>query len=190
MARKYSLRRVETRQHHPGYDIGEYSYGPLKILNQTDAKITIGKYCSFADGIQIILGLDHQKDWVSTYPFPAIIEFGGIDDVTQGPISKGDVHIGNDVWICQSAIILSNTAIADGSIVGAGSVVTKKFVDPYSVICGNPATIVGHRFPLHQRTELVKIKWWDWPFEKVVENLPMICSKNIQAFIDRHQTGG
>jgi len=54
------------------------------------------------------------------------------------------VFICNDVWCGARAIILPGVRVADGTIIGAGSVVTKD-TQPYSVIAGNPAKIIKYR---------------------------------------------
>ena len=51
---------------------------------------------------------------------------------------KSGIHIEDDCWIGAGAIILTGVTVGKGSIVGAGSVVTKN-VEPYSVVVGNPA---------------------------------------------------
>lgn len=59
-------------------------------------------------------------------------------------VSKG-IFIGKDVWIGASSIILPNvTYIGEGAIIGAGSVVTKN-IDDYTIVCGNPAKLIGER---------------------------------------------
>lgn len=54
------------------------------------------------------------------------------------------VVIGNDVWIGSRVIILSGVHIGDGSVIGAGSIVTKD-VEPYSIVAGNPARLIRKR---------------------------------------------
>ena len=58
--------------------------------------------------------------------------------------TSGQIIIGNDVWLAANVVILPNVEIGDGAIVGAGSIVTKN-VDPYTIVCGNPAKYISKR---------------------------------------------
>ena len=110
------------------YRIGEYTYGRPKVIAFTrDTKLIIGKFCSIAANVKIILGADHRMDWVSTYPFPALAKIWPEADGVKGhPASKGDVVIGNDVWIAEGAVILSGVKIGDGAVIGSQAVVSKE----------------------------------------------------------------
>jgi virginiamycin A acetyltransferase len=88
------------------------------------------------------------------------------------------------VYIGYNVTILSGVAIGDGAAIGACSVVTKD-VPPYAVVAGNPARVLRYRFDEEAIENLLKIKWWDWPDEKVKENIHLICSDSIDAFIKR-----
>jgi chloramphenicol O-acetyltransferase type B len=116
--------------------------------------LRIGRYCSIAGNVQIFLGGLHRTDWISTFPFPAFIEeAAGIEDYDG---TRGDVEIGNDVWLCSGCTILSGVTIGDGAVVACGSIVTRD-VEPYSVVAGNPARHVRWRFPEEQRQALLEI---------------------------------
>jgi acetyltransferase-like isoleucine patch superfamily enzyme len=144
------------------------------------AKLTIGKYCSIAEGVTILLGGNHRTDWVTTYPFNAM--FGAFSSIGGHPQSRGDVKIGNDVWIGLDALILSGVTIHDGAVVGARSVVTHD-VEPYTVVAGNPARECRKRFSDKQIAELVAIRWWDMPFEELTVSVPLLLSNRIDEFI-------
>jgi acetyltransferase-like isoleucine patch superfamily enzyme len=105
-------------------------------------------------------------------------------DITGHPTTKGNVVIGNDVWIGFGAIILSGVTIGDGAAIGACSVVTRD-VPPYAIAAGNPAQIIRYRFPEEIVATLLRIKWWDWPEDKVKENLHLICSDSMGVFIKK-----
>lgn len=64
--------------------------------------------------------------------------------INQGYEESKPVFIENDVWIGRRAIIMPGVRIAKGSIVGAGAVVTKS-TEPYSIVGGCPAKIIGYR---------------------------------------------
>lgn len=167
------------------YKIGEHTYGkPRVIFGGKKTFLTIGKYCSISTQVVIFLGGDHRVDWLSTYPFPLLWE--AAKSITGHPSTKGDVIIGNDVWIGYGVTVLSGVKIGDGAVIGAGSVVTKD-VPPYAIVGGNPAQIVRYRFHEEVIEKLLKIKWWDWPDEKVKENVHLICSDSIHAFLKKFE---
>jgi len=94
------------------------------------------------------------------------------------------VRIGNDVYIGYHVIILSGVTIGDGAVIGAGSVVAGD-VPPYAIVAGNPAHIVRYRFDEETITKLLEIRWWDWPDEKVKENVHLICHDRADEFIKK-----
>jgi chloramphenicol O-acetyltransferase type B len=168
------------------YQIGEYSYAfgmpVVRDWNQ-GTKLVIGKFCSVSPNVQILLGGNHRSDWVTTYPFPNF--FAEAIHLGSAGFSKGDVVIGNDVWIGLGAIILSGVTIGDGAILAAHAVVTRD-VAPYSIVAGNPSRQIKKRFPDKQIARLLEIRWWDWPFEKIRENFDLICSPEIEVFLEKH----
>jgi acetyltransferase-like isoleucine patch superfamily enzyme len=163
-------------------NIGEHTYGAPRIIDFDEgATVRIGKYCSIAEGVVIMIGGNHRLDWITTYPFSALSErWHKAKDIIGHPQSKGDVIIGNDVWIGLDAMILSGVTIGDGAVVAARSVVVKD-VPPYSVVGGNPAKLLKMRFSEEDIAKLLKIRWWDWPDEKISRNVKILCASNIDA---------
>jgi len=174
------LRFMANNPTYEKYNIGVGSYGFPKIYDWGDeASLTIGKYCSVADNVSILLGGEHHSNWITTYPFNILnYSNSNIDDKK----SKGNVTIGNDVWIGNNVLILSGVTIGDGAIIGAGSVVTKN-VAPYQIVGGNPAKLIRKRFTDDQIAALLKISWWNWSDRKIQENIEDILSGNIENFI-------
>jgi acetyltransferase-like isoleucine patch superfamily enzyme len=179
-------RRQEPRlqQVYPEFDIGHGSYGGL-VLRRYDqtTRIRIGKFCSFSDNVQAYLGGEHRPDWVTTYPFNVLDpRFRHIEG---HPASKGDIVIGNDVWVGSCARILSGVTIGDGAVVGTGALVTKD-IPSYAIVGGNPAKHIRFRFDEATIEALLRIRWWDWPMQKIDEAMPLLLDSKIAEFIDRY----
>lgn len=167
------------------YEIGNYTYGTPRIYDWNEgAKLTIGKYCSIAEGVCIFLGGNHRTDWVSMYPFPDF--FPEASHITGHPQTKGDVIIGSDVWIGNGAVIMSGVKIGSGAVIGARSLVTKN-VEPFSIVAGNPAKHIKYRFDDTTINKLLKISWWNWPESKILGKIDLLLSNNIDKFIDHSE---
>lgn len=163
------------------YEIGIGSYGLPKIHDWNEGTtLKIGAFCSIATGVQIFLGGHHPLHSVTTYPFPTMLAVA--DPIPQFGFSRGDVNIGNDVWLCSNCMILSGVRIGHGAVVAAGSVVTRD-VAPYSVVAGNPAQHVKWRFEEATRKALLDIAWWNWSIEEIAEKAPLLCSERVDEFI-------
>ncbi|MDP4022247.1 CatB-related O-acetyltransferase [Methylobacterium sp. NEAU 140] len=167
-----------------GFSIGAYSYGRPKVrFPESGRRLTIGRYCSIADKVEILLGGDHRLDWVSTYPFAAM---GGLFPDADAPAdyhaSRGDVAIGHDVWLGSGCTILSGVSVGHGAVVAARAVVTRD-VPPYAVAAGNPARIVRHRFDAETAAALVAAAWWDRPHAEVTRLVPLLQSGQVAALL-------
>lgn len=166
-------------------NVGEYTYGCPQVIWGEESSLTIGKFCSFAGDILIILGGGHRTDWVTTYPFPALPdEWMEAARIKGHPTTKGDVIIGNDVWIAHGATILSGVRIGDGAVIGARSVVTAD-VPPYAIVAGNPAKVVRYRFDNKTINDLLRLRWWDWPIDRIRSNMELLCSNNIDKILEK-----
>jgi acetyltransferase-like isoleucine patch superfamily enzyme len=164
--------------------VGKYSYGrPIYNQINNDAELIIGNFCSIANGVNIYLGGNHRIDWITTYPFGHIHKniFNKFDGVGH-PSTKGNVVIGNDVWIGANSPIMSGIKIGDGSVIANNSHVVKD-VEPYSLVGGNPAKHIRYRFTQEQIKELLDIQWWFWEDEKINEFTKILCNNDIDDFI-------
>ena len=144
-------------------------------------KLVIGKFCSIACGAKFIFtSANHTLKSLSTYPFPIFFEEWGLDsaNIAEAWDKKGDIVIGNDVWIGYEAVILSGVTIGDGAIIGARALVTKD-VPPYTIVGGVPARCIRRRFDEETVTKLMELKWWEWSDDKIKDNLSAIQSGRI-----------
>lgn len=144
-------------------------------------RLVIGKFCSIACGAKFLFtSANHAMHSLSTYPFPLLFEEWGLDkaDVTQAWDNKGDIVVGNDVWIGYEAVILAGVTIGDGAIIGARAVVTKD-VEPYTIVGGIPAKHIRRRFSDETIAQLESMQWWNWPHERIARNIPYIQAGQI-----------
>lgn len=147
--------------------------------------LTIGKFCSIACKAKFLMTSgNHTMKSLSTYTFPIFYEEWGLDvsHITEAWDNKGDIIIGNDVWIGYDAVIMSGVKIGDGAIIGTRAVVTND-VPPYTIVGGIPAKVIKKRFSDDIISELLNIKWWDWPYEKIQANIQYIQSGHIHKLV-------
>jgi virginiamycin A acetyltransferase len=147
-------------------------------------KLNIGKFCMIASGVTFIMnGANHLTNAISTYPFAI---FGhGWEKAMDGKAypQKGDITIGNDVWIGYNATIMAGVTIGDGAIIATNATVIND-VAAYSIVGGNPAKEIKKRFSDDTITKLLEIKWWDWPNEKITKNLQNLTDINIDKLFE------
>ncbi len=144
-------------------------------------KLIIGRFCSIACGARFLFNsANHRLSSLSTYPFPIFFEEWGLDvkDITKAWDNKGDIVIGNDVWIGYEAVILAGVTVGDGAVIGTRAVVTKD-VPPYTIVGGVPAKPIRERFSRDIIDSLLRIKWWDWPAEEISRHIADIQAGNL-----------
>lgn len=178
----------------PNITVGDYTYfddrrwGPenfetYNVLYNYDfskSKLIIGKFCAIAAETRFIMTGNHKLDTISTYPFPIFGQgWEAAFSIEDFPM-KGDIEIGHDVWLGYDSMVLSGVKIGHGAIIGARSVVAKD-VPPYCTVVGNPGRVVKQRFDDATIERLLKLAWWDWPIEKIVKHLKLICSADVDA---------
>jgi chloramphenicol O-acetyltransferase type B len=167
--------------------MGRASYGvPLIPTFPGDTfHVRVGSFVSIALDVMLMDGGNHHTDWVTTFPMRYRLGLPGT--LQDGhPSSKGDIVIGNDVWIGRGARVLSGVTIGDGAVIGGYSVVAKD-VRPYAIVVGNPARELRRRFSDEQIADLLAIAWWDWPMEKVIECVAELSNPDIDGFIACHR---
>ena len=180
----------------PGIEVGDYTIYHDLINDPRDFqknnvlyhypingdRLVIGKFCSIACGAKFLFNsANHTMTSLSTYTFPLFYEEWGLkkENVTEAWDNKGDIIVGNDVWIGFEAVILSGVTIGDGAVIGSRAVVTRD-VPPYTVVGGVPARAIHRRFDEQTIETLLQLKWWDWPEERIRENIRAIQSGHIE----------
>jgi len=181
--RPYGYTRDRLLGYHH-FEIGEWSYG-VPVIDYMDGvtRLVIGRYCSIAHQVNILLGGEHATDWATCYPFPQLPELWPEAAGAQVKQSGGDVVIGHDVWLGTRCTILSGVRIGDGAIIGAEAVVARD-IPPYAVVVGNPARVVRSRFSEADIERLLKLQWWHWDEARVRRHLPLICAGDVPALVE------
>nr|WP_122011706.1 CatB-related O-acetyltransferase [Maliibacterium massiliense] len=152
-------------------------------------RLIIGKFCSIACGARFLFtSANHALGSLSTYPFPLFYEAWDLpaSQVATAWDNRGDIVIGNDVWIGYEAVILSGVHIGDGAIVAARAVVTRD-VAPYTIVGGVPAKPIRRRFDAQTVSLLQQLRWWDLPQPQIQALLPVIQSADAQALAEAVQ---
>lgn len=146
--------------------VGNYSYGKLYVYdNNYKSSLNIGRFCSIGGDVHFMLGSEHAVNTISTYPFKV-----KINSESNEALSKGDIIIGDDVWIGERATVLSGVKIGQGAVIAAGAVVTKD-IPPYAIAAGVPAKVVKFRFNENIIHELQKIDYSGLTREQIINNL-------------------
>ena len=148
-------------------------------------KLIIGKFCSIACGTKFLFNCaNHALKSLSTYTFPLFYEEWELEksNITTAWDNKGDIVIGNDVWIGYEAVIMAGVHIGDGAIIAARAVVTKD-VPPYTIVGGTPAKEIRKRFDAEVIEQLLIQKWWDWSTDKIHQCLPYIAEGKLDELL-------
>ena len=146
--------------------------GPGTRICSAINRISIGSFTSIASNV-IVQEYNHNIKSITTYDIcDNIFEFKDANSIT----SKGEIIIEEDVWIGSNCVLLSGVKIGRGSIIGAGSIVTKD-IPRYSVAAGNPCKVIKSRFTDKKIENLEKLQWWLWKKEKLFENKELFYAK-------------
>ena len=147
--------------------------------------MSIGKFCSIAPEVTFILGGEHRSDWCTTYPFNCIIN--DFKFIKGHPRPKGEIVVGNDVWLAWGCKILSGVHIGNGSIIASGAVVTKD-VEPYSIVGGVPAKEIQKRFDEKTIQKLEEMQWWDWDKEYIYDAVTLLQNESMDELYEYYNS--
>ena len=187
---KFKKRKILINNNIPIVTVGEKTYivGATIETGNPSCHILMGQYSSLAHRLIFEIAVNHNYHCAATYPRHKLLnpdddpKANGMLNPQSDRINYHQVVIGSDVWIGCDAMILGGVHIGNGAIIGASSVVAKD-VPPYAIVVGNPARIIKYRFDAETIAALQRIKWWNWPEEKIVEAAPLLYG-DIQQFID------
>jgi len=182
--------------HNPNIIVGDYTYyDDFEHVENFEKnvkyhfdfigdKLKIGKFCMIASDVVFIMnGANHLSKSISSYPFAIFGKAWSEAMAGKTYPNKGDTHIGNDVWLGYRSTIMPGVTVGDGAIVASNSTVVKD-VEPYSIVGGNPATLIKKCFPDTTIEKLLELKWWHWDIEKVTRNIQHLTSGNIEDLVD------
>jgi acetyltransferase-like isoleucine patch superfamily enzyme len=173
----------ELKTTDPRISIGRFTYGnPHFAIWSENEVISIGSFCSIADGVKIFGGGEHKSNWLTTFPLRIALDLEGAHSDGH-PASKGPTRIGHDVWLGADCKILSGVTVGNGAIVGAGAVVAND-IEPYAIYAGNPARKIKYRHPAETILLLQSIAWWDWNVSQISQAADFLCSSDINALRD------
>ena len=186
------LRSVVTD---PAIEIGEYSFYNDFVRDPRDfqrnnvlyhypinrEKLIMGKFCSIGCGAKFLFTSgNHAAHSLANYPFPIFFEEWNlpVERITEAWDNKGDIILGNDVWVGYKAVIMQGVTIGDGAIIGTRAVVTRD-VPPYTIVGGVPAKPIRKRFSDETVEKLRLLRWWDWPVERIRQNIDALVRGDI-----------
>lgn len=124
----------------------------------------IGSYCAIG-GRLVVRPANHLTQYLGIQDDAQVRVIGGRTLLGEAR----PVRIGHGVWIGDSVVVLGGVTIGNGAVVGAGSVVTKP-VPAYAIAAGNPAKVLGWRYPEAVIAELESLEWWTWDDERLRRN--------------------
>lgn len=166
--------------------VGRHTYGADKISihHAPDRQLIIGSFCSIAENVTVMLGSNHRVDHITTFPFGHIHTDIFPFNNPNHPTSRGDIVIGNDVWVARGVTIMSGVTIGSGAVIASNSHVVSSVPD-YSIYGGNPARLIRYRFSPSEIKDLLEIRWWEFDDCTIRGLLDCLCSCDIQEFISK-----
>ncbi len=181
----------------PQIEVGDYTYyhdfedaanfekkNVKYLFDFNQDKLIIGKFCMIAAEVNFIMGgAAHLTDAISTYPFAVFGKSWSNAMEGKSYPQKGNIEIGNDVWIGFGATIMAGVKIGNGAIIGAKSVVVKD-VPAYTIVGGNPAKEIKKRFSDKEIENLQRVEWWNWPAEKLSKHVHKLTDRSVEEIVN------
>lgn len=173
------------------HTVGAFTYGAnnIRLIDynpESGAKVTIGKFCSIAEGQVWLLNAGHRVDWVTTYPFGHVhldqFPSGKVHGSFGHPFGRGDIVVGNDVWFGHSCMVLDGVSIGHGAVIAAKSLVNCD-VPPYAIFGGVPARFIRYRFEPQIIEALLSLSWWDLPVATIDAIIPLLQDSAVEKNI-------
>lgn len=157
-----------------------YSFGTAIVYDTNSTHtITVGNFCSIAEGVEFMLDGGHRHDFITSSPLHTLGQLG-----PPGHNSGASITIEHDVWIGRDALILPGVTIGTGAVIGSRAVVAKD-VPPYAIVVGNPGRAVRRRFTDAECEVLLASRWWEWPDDKVLAARDDLWSGDVSRFAER-----
>jgi hypothetical protein len=159
-----------------------HGYPQIHWREGDTARVVVGPFSGIGEGAHFFTGSLHHVEWVTTFAIRAQWGLPGAE--ADAPFSRGDIVLGADVWVGYGALLLSGVTVGHGAVIGAGAVVAKD-VRPFAIVVGNPAREIRRRFTDEQVEGLLRVKWWEWPDDMIVEHADLLCSEGVDELIER-----
>lgn len=168
------------RHLHDRFTLEDHSYicEPYYVCGSM-ANIHVGKYVSIAQGCTFDVGFQHYYKAATTFPMHILKE-----GVPSNVWCRGDINIKSDCWLGNNVTLMGGVTICDGAIVGANSTV-RRDVEPYEIYTGSKEP-EKFRFPKEIIQELMRMRWWDWPEERILANSELLVYRDIERFLREH----
>lgn len=145
----------------------------------------IGNGCSIGSDLRCVFGRNHNIRKVSSGALETHFSYSDIpaNKFESRFHQKGSIVIQNDVWIGDNVTIMAGVTVRNGAVVAQNAHVVKD-VPAYAVVGGNPAKVIGWRFPQEIIEKLQTIQWWYWEHWKILENYNCF-TEDVEGFCDK-----
>lgn len=156
--------------------IGSMTYGPGLVPGKVPPGTSFGHFTSVGGGLEI-LRRNHTLSRFSQHPlfYNHVLGFLSQDNVP-GKLDN-PLQVGSDVWLGLNVIVCPGCQIiGDGTIIGAGSVVTKN-LPPFVVAAGVPAKILRNRFDEPFLSTIANSRWWDFSPDHILRHAHLFTTE-------------